>query len=138
MKTNSKIKNPITRTLKNILADILALTIAGTALATSSVIANAETCHTDNECLTEGYFEDGMIFVNDNGETEYHYHFKSFDDSVWWFVSEAELGFIPKENTAYYFIYNDNGTTHCDCPPEYYCDCYMYDDFFISCEEVIE
>lgn len=134
MKTNKSIKS----TLKNILADVLALTIAGTALAGTTITANAKTCHTDNECLTEGYFEDGMIFVNDNGDAEYHYHFKSFDDEVWWFVSEAELGFVPKANTAYYFVYSDNGTTHCDCPPEYDCDCYMYDDFFISCEEVIE
>lgn len=129
MNTNSKIKNHI----KNILADVLALTIAGAALATSSVIANAKTCHTDNECLVEGYFEDGLTLTDTNRNSEYHYHFKACDNSVWWFITADELGFVPKADTLYYFVYDDNGTTFCDCPPEYDCDCFVYDDTFISC-----
>lgn len=124
MNTNSKIKNHI----KSILADVLALTIAGAALAGTTITANAKSAYCDNECLAEGTFT----------ATHNQYLFTSTDKELYWFISCDELGFTPKANTLYYFVYSDNGTSHCNCNPEFHCDCYLYDDFFISCEEVIE
>lgn len=129
MKTNSKIKNQV----KAILADILALTLAGTALMATSITANASSVTCDNECLTVGKFYSGLTLTDTNGNSDYYYHFKSNDNEVWWFLTESELGFVPNLNSEYYFIYSDNGTTQCD-PSD--CECYLYDDTFISCSEI--
>ena len=71
-----------------------------------------------------------------NGKNETLYQFKSFDNSVYWLLSEAEIGFIPKNNKTYVLMYCDNGTTAenktCGCPAEYECECELYDDIFLG------
>ncbi len=84
-----------------------------------------------------GKFHHSLDVTNYLGEPETLYQFRSYDDEVWWHLTEEEIGHIPNfefEDTTYYLTYNDMGTTECDCPPEYDCDCYLYDDEFISCE----
>lgn len=68
-----------------------------------------------------------------------YYQFKSYDDTVWWALTEEEMGFIPEANKTYTLTYYDNDTTienkPCDCPPEYYCECEVYDDIFVAIRE---
>ena len=68
-----------------------------------------------------------------------YYQFKSYDDTVWWALSENELGFKPLANKEYVLLYCNNGTTKeskpCDCIPEWECECEVYDDVFIEIYE---
>lgn len=71
-----------------------------------------------------------------NGKNETMYQFRSFDNSVWWLLSESEIGFVPNYNNTYVLMYCDNGTTAenktCGCPPEWECECELYDDIFLG------
>lgn len=73
----------------------------------------------------------------DNGKQ--YYQFKSHDDTVWWVLSESEIGFEPSMNKEYILSYCNNGTTKenkpCDCIPEWDCECEVYDDVFIEIYE---
>lgn len=76
------------------------------------------------------------------GSREMLYQFRSDDDAVWWLLSEEELGFVPQLLEQQYLLTFDNhGTTPenkgCDCPPEYECECEVYDDEFISISPVV-
>lgn len=68
-----------------------------------------------------------------------YYQFKSHDDTVWWALTEDEIGFIPSLQKEYTLLYCDNGTTKenkpCDCIPEWECECEVYDDVFIEIYE---
>lgn len=79
----------------------------------------------------EGQFYTQLDFENDLT----WYQFRSDDDTVWWCLTEEELGFIPEYGTKYSLTYNNNGTTAenkpCDCIPEWECECEVYDDEFI-------
>ena len=62
-----------------------------------------------------------------------YYQFKSNDNTVWWALTENEIGFIPTENLQYSLMYYDNGTTDCfECPEIYNCECEVYDDIFLG------
>lgn len=75
------------------------------------------------------------------GNHEMLYQFRSDNDSVWWLLSAEEIGFVPELLETYYLTYDNSGTTSenkgCDCPPEYDCECEVYDDVFISVSPAI-
>lgn len=97
-----------------------------------AVIASAST----NIKTVEGQFYTQLDFENSST----WYQFRSDDDTVWWCLTEEELGFIPEYGTKYNLTYNNNGTTAenkpCDCIPEWECECEVYDDEFICMTEV--
>lgn len=67
-------------------------------------------------------------------EVEKYYQFKSYDNEVWWCLTEKDMGFIPEAGKEYVLAFYQNGTTketH-ECPEEYDCDCYCYDDIFLG------
>ena len=67
-------------------------------------------------------------------ENETYYNFEG-DENL--YLSESELGFVPEENVEYTLYVSDNGTTFCET--EYHpdnCECFMWDDFFISMKTV--
>lgn len=71
------------------------------------------------------------------GNQKMLYQFCSDDNEIWWLLSAEEIGFVPVIlDQDYMLVYDNNGTTQenkgCDCPPEYDCDCYCYDDVFIG------
>ena len=84
-----------------------------------------------NECTAVGKFDGTYEATDQNGITDTYYQFKANDDSVWWALTESQMGFIPDESTEYTLTYDNNGTTKankpCDC-----CECEVYDDVFIS------
>ena len=102
------------------------LTAIITALLLASCTAN------NNIITTEGKFHTAF----DDVYGEMLYQFKSDDNTVWWLLTEDEIGFIPNFNDKYTLTYDNNGTTAdnkpCDCIPEYDCECEVYDDEFIS------
>ena len=69
-----------------------------------------------------------------DGVKEKYYQFKSHDNEVWWCLTEKDMGFIPKEGKEYVLAFYQNGTTkdNHECPEEYDCDCYCYDDIFLG------
>lgn len=94
----------------------------------------------DNQTLpfteVRGRFHNIMENINYYGEKVTHYQFKAFDDSVWWLLTENEIGEIPDFESAYVLRFFDNGTTAenktCDCLPEWECECELYDDIFLG------
>jgi hypothetical protein len=70
-----------------------------------------------------------------NGKNETMHQFRSYDNSVWWLLTEEDIGSIPN-NGNYALMYCDNGTTAenktCGCPPEWKCECEVYDDIFLG------
>ena len=92
-------------------------------------------CGNANKSVT-GEFYDSIVATDQNGNKSTYYHFKSYDDKVWWYITEEQLGFIPKANTEYMLVYDENGTTSenkpCDCAPESECECEVYDDIFVE------
>ena len=89
-----------------------------------------------------GKFTDaGMELTNAlSGQTRILYQFKSDDNSVWWMLSADEIGKIPSSTEKYALVFCDNGTTekyiHCDCSLDMDCECYLYDDIFITIFEI--
>ena len=81
-----------------------------------------------------GTFYGGFYAVNNHGEKVYLYQFKSYDNNVWWCLEESEIGFRPTDGNQYALVYYQNGTTkeNHECPEEYDCDCYSYDDIFLG------
>ena len=76
-------------------------------------------------------------FTEPNGK--HYYQFKSCDDTVWWCLTEDEIGFIPSMDKKYVLLYCNNGTTKenkpCDCIAEWGCECEVYDDVFMEIYE---
>ena len=72
--------------------------------------------------------------TSSDGVKEKYYQFKSHDNEVWWCLTEKDMGFIPKEGQEYVLAFYQNGTTkeNHECPEEYDCDCYCYDDIFLG------
>ena len=72
--------------------------------------------------------------TSSDGVKAQYYQFKSYDNEVWWCLTEEDMGFIPKEGKEYVLAYYQNGTTkdNHECPEEYDCDCYCYDDIFLG------
>ena len=89
-----------------------------------------------NVCSVTGTFYSGMDAINQNGIKHKYYQFESTDGQVIWALTVEEIGFIPLENREYILTYDNNGTTKankpCDCPPEYECECEVYDDIFLG------
>lgn len=112
---------------------LLALALA------AAVFLNAHHKANDTISLT-GKFYGHHEGTDLNGNTDTYYKFRSNDGSVWWDLTEYQMGFIPKENTEYIFTYDNNGTTKankpCDCDPKYKCECEVYDDEFVSIKEI--
>lgn len=71
-------------------------------------------------------------FEDLDGKT--YYQFKSNDDSVWWVLTEPEIGFKPLKEKEYILLYCNNETTaenkNCNCLPG--CECEVYDDVFLG------
>lgn len=84
----------------------------------------------------KGKFYHGIELSNVDGEISEYYQFRSDDDSVWWLLTEEEVGEIPNFTDAYTLIFYDNGTTAenkpCDCISEWECECELYDDIFLG------
>ena len=94
----------------------------------------------NNTISLTGKFYGHHEATDTNGNTDTYYSFKSNDGSVWWDLTEYQMGFIPNGNIEYVFTYNNNGTTKankpCDCAPKYECECEVYDDEFVSVREM--
>lgn len=92
---------------------------------------------TETECTVAGTFT--TDFTSIRGET--YYQFKSYDNEVWWALTESEIGFVPNFDADYALTYDNNGTTKankpCDCEPWIDCECELYDDEFISVTELV-
>lgn len=86
----------------------------------------------------EGKFYSDMVCKDYKGVEDVYYQFKSDDDTVWWILTETEIGHIPNFDDKYILHYTDNGTVKetpvCDCLPEWDCECYLYDDIFFHIE----
>ena len=114
--------------------------IAITAAIAVTVVAGAcligAHANNGNICSTAGTFYSGMDAINQNGIKHKYYQFESTDGQVIWALTVEEIGFIPLENREYILTYDNNGTTKankpCDCPPEYECECEVYDDIFLG------
>lgn len=92
-----------------------------------------------NIISTIGTFH-GSIEELTTGETLYH--FKSDDDTVWWFLAEEEIGHIPEQSRIYTLTYDNGGTPErdlsiCGCNPEWDCECHVYDDEFVKIERTV-
>ena len=77
---------------------------------------------------------DSFEMTSPDGVKEKYYQFKSYDNEVWRCLTEKDMGFIPKEGKEYVLAFYQNGTTkeNHECPEEYDCDCYCYDDIFLG------
>lgn len=138
MKITNSTKKSIAKAILAISTIILTLGL----ITAISIPASAAEATVDDEVLTrhvsnihtiKGYFDTSFKCTNMN-KLKLYYRFRSYDDTVWWLLTEEELGYIPEPDTTYYFTYDDKGTTDCDCPEEYDCDCFAYDDEYITCE----
>lgn len=114
--------------MKKIITLMLAATIA--------IGFTACTSETNNKVTAVGKFYHNMELKDSNGNVDTYYQFRSNDDTVWWVLTETEIGAIPDQDALYVLTYDNNGTTRenktCDCLPEWNCECEVYDDTFIS------
>lgn len=87
-----------------------------------------------NPIASYGTFQSSWQGINYLGEKETLYLFKSYDDSLWWSLTETDMGFIPEYGRAYVLLYDENVDTkeNHKCDPELDCDCYAYDDLFLG------
>lgn len=85
----------------------------------------------DNTNTITVYPVSGYFTRKEETDNEIYFNFEGEEN---WIISESELGFVPSENVEYTLYVSDNGTTTCP-DPEYHgksCECFMWDDFFIS------
>ena len=84
----------------------------------------------------------GQFLGDTLSEGKKYYQFKSNDNTVWWLLTEEEIGFIPSIEKQYTLVYCNNGTTKenksCGCLPEWECECEVYDDVFIEIYEEMQ
>lgn len=84
-----------------------------------------------------GTFVSSHEALNYKMEPETLYLFETFDKTRFWFLSEADMGFIPEFGATYVIIYYDNVETEANhkCDPELHCDCFLNDDclFAVIC-----
>ena len=85
---------------------------------------------------TTGRFYGGLEAKDNNGNVDIYYQFRSDDCTVFWLLTEEELGFVPNANAKYNLIYDDNDTTRenkpCNCDQEFHCECEVYDDVLLN------
>lgn len=90
-------------------------------------------------CIAEGKFYGDKIDEDYKGDEDIYYQFRSDDDTVYWILTAEEIGHVPNTYDKYTLYYLDNGTTEgnrtCDCPPDWDCECYVYDDVFLYIEK---
>lgn len=81
-----------------------------------------------------GRFTSSIDSIDEDGNAVVLYQFKSYDNEVWWCLTEDDMGFVPKDGQRYIIAFYQNGTTKENhiCPEEYDCDCYCYDDVFLG------
>lgn len=89
-----------------------------------------------------GRFYSSVELKDMEGNQGTYYQFRSDDDSVWWLLTAEEIGFVPQILEQPYILTYDNcGTTPenkgCDCPPEYECECELYDDVLLNVSPVV-
>ena len=100
-----------------------------------SLIATLTNSNTTTE-VVEGRFYNTVNAYTQNYEEQTLYQFRSDDNSVWWLLTEEEIGEIPNTTDRYILAFNNNGTTathkNCDCVDDTECECYVYDDELIS------
>lgn len=104
----------------------------------SLILVSFTSCDNANNVSVTGKFYGHHEATDINGNTDTYYEFRSNDGSVWWDLTEYQMGFIPNGNTEYVFTYDNNGTTKenkpCDCAAEFECECEVYDDMFVGIE----
>lgn len=104
------------------------------------IVISLTSCSNANEISTVGKFDGSYEATDNNGITDTYYQFKANDGSVWWALTENQMGFIPDDNTEYTLTYDNNGTTKankpCDCARKYECECEVYDDEFVGIREM--
>ena len=109
-----------------------------TLMTTVLIILSLTSCANANNVSLSGKFHGSHKATDINGNTDTYYHFKSNDGSVWWDLTEYQMGFIPNGDAEYVLTYNNNGTTKenkpCDCVTD--CECEVYDDEFVSLREI--
>jgi hypothetical protein len=124
--------------MKKILTLVLILII--TFLLTIGLCVSCDRNEPNTTVETVGKFHHTMELKDINGTEDLYYQFRSSDNTVWWLLTETEMGFVPDYNTEYTLTYDNNGTTKenksCDCKPEWDCECEVYDDVFINIKEV--
>lgn len=105
------------------------------AIIISAIVAANTTSNTTIHTIS-GEFHNTLEARNYLGEDVILYQFKSHDDSVWWLLTEEQIGEIPDKNKTYILVYDDGGTPAgkkiCDCLAEWECECEYYDDKFIA------
>lgn len=145
--------------MKKVISIILSVCL----ICTSTIFATAKE---SSIVAVRGKFylsHEGTVYASPDsseiGKTYTYYQFRSNDGSVWWSLTENQIGFIPDtlkdmidndiirgrrsieslsdlEWKEYILIYDNMGTTSdnkpCDCLPEYECECELYDDEFIA------
>ena len=83
-----------------------------------------------------GKFYTSLDVLNEYGDKERLYQFRSEDNSVFWLLSRTEICHIPNNSDEYVLYFSDNGTNAddkiCDCLPEWECECEVYDDIFLG------
>ena len=91
---------------------------------------------TANVMEVDGKFYESHTATDVNGNVDIYYSFRSNDGSLWWDLTEHQMGFVPNGNKEYVFVYDNMGTTSenksCDCAPEDDCECEVYDDVFVG------
>lgn len=107
-------------------------------ISTTLALISLASCSNANIESTTGIFDGSYEATDSNGNVDTYYNFKSNNNTVWWMLTETEIGFTPKANTEYVLTYNNNGTTKankpCDCDPELDCECEVYDDVLVCVE----
>ena len=86
-----------------------------------------------------GTFDDDTVLMIDlDGKEDWYYQFRSYDNEVWWCLTEDEIGFIPDSDKEYMIAYYQNETTkyNHECREEDECECYCYDDIFLGVYEL--
>lgn len=86
-----------------------------------------------NVVTVKGSFQihEPLVLTDTEGNENSYYQFRSYDDEVWWLLTEQEIGHIPNGTDEYRLTFSNSGTFSCDCKAEYDCECYLYDDVFL-------
>lgn len=110
---------------------IISIVVTICCISLIAVFASAF-CSSISVKTVEGRFYHDMELTDYDGVTDTYYQFRADDNSVWWVLTANEIGEVPDTTTKYSLRYNNNFTTECDCPEEWDCECYCYDDEFIG------
>ena len=76
-----------------------------------------------------GEFHNTFEAQDHKGNTHTYHQFRSYNDTVWWVLTEKQIGHTPEANQTYTLFYYDNNTTQCEHTD---CECSLYDDIFLA------